>query len=265
MNSISNSRSEIVKISNLEISFNLDIYRSNTLRDFFVETLKNPLNSFKRDKRHVVLREVNLTINKGDKVGLMGINGAGKTTLCRAIAGMYESSAGEVLVNGGTRAIFDTSVGIVPELTGKENAELMVQFIYPDINKKERKAIVEESLEFSGLNDFVHVPFDKYSKGMQARLCLSLVSAAPSDLLILDEVFDGADEFFQKRIAKRILNLIDHSGAVIFVSHNRAQIELACNRLVILADGKVFYDGEVEQGLKNYSAMKENYTLNPLK
>jgi ABC-type polysaccharide/polyol phosphate transport system ATPase subunit len=264
MNSTYNSSDLIVDIKNLEVAFNLDVYRNNTLRDLFVGTLSNPIKMITDRKKHVVLNGIDLQINKGEKVAIMGVNGAGKTTLCRAIAGMYQSAEGAIKVNGGVRAIFDTNVGIVPELTGKENAHLMVQFIYPDKSKSEREAIVKEALNFSGLDEFIHVPFDKYSKGMQARLCLSLVSARASDLLILDEVFDGADEFFQKRISKRILNLIDSSGAVIFVSHNREQVREACNRLIILADRKIFYDGEVEKGLEYYSLMEENFKINPL-
>src|SRR5256885_10895379 len=100
-------------------------------------------------------------------------------------------NSGKIQVMGQARAVFDTHVGIHPELTGRENAWLLAEFLYPELEDKQ--SIVDEALEFSELGKFVDLPFRLYSNGMQTRLCLSVVTARPSDLLILDEVFDGAD------------------------------------------------------------------------
>ena len=97
--------------------------------------------------------------------------------------------------------------------------------MYPHIAKREREQVVEESLEFSGLKNFVNTPFKNYSKGMQMRLTLPLISALPTDLLILDEIYDGADQFFKERISGRVLNLIKKSGSVLFVSHDHGNIK----------------------------------------
>jgi len=91
-----------------------------------------------------------------------------------------------------------------------------------------------------------------YSKGMQARLSLSIISAKKCDLLILDEVFDGADEFFQKKISERVLRMIHDSGAVMFVSHSPEQIRLACNRCVVIKNSAIAFDGSVEDGIDFY-------------
>src|SRR5262249_15637671 len=155
-------------------------------------------------------------------------------------------TSGKVTVRGRTRAIFDTSVGIFPELTGRENARILVQFMYPD-EYRQHDEIIEESLEFSELGKFVDMPFKMYSNGMQARLCLSLVSAVAPDLLILDEVFDGADKFFRAKISGRVVRLIEDSGAVIFVSHSMDQLAKVCTRVIYLRENKLFFDGDPKQ------------------
>lgn len=256
MNSSSNSE-KIVSIRGLNLMYQIDHYRNQSVKDLLIQSLQNPLKTFRNNQRYYhVLHQIDLDIYKGDRVGLVGINGAGKTSLCRCIAGMITPNMGEVNVDGDVRAIFDTSVGIIPELTGRENAEIISALIYPDVSKQERESIIEDSLEFSDLGEFQDVPFLKYSKGMQTRLSLSLVSAKGCDLLILDEVYDGADIFFQEKISKRVLKMIENSGAVIFVSHAMEQIQKTCNRLVILDQARIVFDGSPEEGVKYFQKLK---------
>ncbi|MBI3543174.1 MAG: ABC transporter ATP-binding protein [Deltaproteobacteria bacterium] len=90
---------------------------------------------------------------------------------------------------------------------------------------------------------------------MQARLCLSMISCRPCDILILDEVFDGADAFFREKISSRILKMIESSGAVLFVSHGMEQVRRVCNRVLVLKEGAVVFDGDVETGIKLYGTV----------
>lgn len=247
----------LVSIKNLNLSFELRYHHADSLRQLFVNFMDSPFKSFfaNRDVLHV-LRNLNLEIHQGDRLGIIGVNGSGKTSLCRVISKMYTPNSGQVHINGEVRSIFDTSIGIQPELTGRENALLIANFMFPRFSKSEISEIVAESLEFSELNHFIDVPFKTYSKGMQARLCLSLISSKPSDVLILDEVFDGADTFFKEKISERVLKMIEKSGAVIFVSHSADQIEKACNRLIVLNNYEIVFDGEVQEGLTFYSSLK---------
>ncbi len=157
---------------------------------------------------------------------------------------------GEIKLKGHVRAIFDTGTGVMPELTGKENAFLMARLFFPEV--RNHRPIVEEAMEFSELGHFLDIPFKQYSKGMQARLMLSLISARPSDILILDEVLDGADHFFQQKISVRMKKLIQDSGSTIFVSHNIEQIREICDRVLVLLNGKIGFMGDVEKGIKYY-------------
>jgi ABC-type polysaccharide/polyol phosphate transport system ATPase subunit len=256
MNSISQFK-KILTVEKLNLFFKVDFYKNITVRDMFVDMLTHPVTFFfnKTEKQHI-LKNIDLTLKEGDRLGILGVNGAGKSTLCRCIAGLIQPDTGVIRTEGEMRAIFDANVGIVPELTGRENALLMSHFLYPNLSKTERSELIEESLEFSELGDYLDTPFQKYSKGMQTRLSLSLISAKPCDLLILDEVFDGADMFFQEKVAVRVTDLILKSGAVIFVSHQPDQILKLCNRLIILNKSQMIYDGEVEKGMSIYRNLK---------
>ena len=243
----------ILEVSNLNIQYELEFHRNDSLRDFFVGVVNGPLQTLfgNRDILHIV-KDFNLTLRRGERLGILGVNGTGKTSLCRAIAGMLYPSSGEVTLQGEVRAIFNTNVGVQPELTGRENATLLAYFLYPGVRRGELRAIVEESLEFSELGKFVDTPFKNYSKGMQARLCLSLVTSRTTDLLILDEVFDGADHFFQQKVAARTLKIIRESGAAILVSHTPEQLEQACNRAIVLGKGGILFDGDVQEAIAFY-------------
>ena len=141
-------------------------------------------------------------------------------------------------------------VGIYPELTGRENANILIDFLYPDM--KDRIAKLQEALDFSELGEFLETPFKYYSNGMQARLCLSVLTIEPTDLLILDEVFEGADQFFREKIATRVIKMIQDSGAVIFVSHSEDQLRRVCNRAVVINNGRVGFDGSLDEGFAYY-------------
>ncbi len=255
MNSTSQSNT-VLAVKKLNLFFNVDYYRNSTVRDMFVKAISRPVSFLldKKERKHV-LKDIDLELKKGDRLGILGVNGTGKSTFCRCIAGLLEPDSGEIIREGLLRANFDSNVGIVPELTGRENAFLMSQFLYPELGKDERELLVNESLDFSELGDSLDIPFQKYSKGMQTRLSLSLISAKPCDLLILDEVFDGADIFFQEKVSVRVTDMIMKSGAVIFVSHQPNQIENICNRLLILNKSKVIYDGDVRKGMSIYRSL----------
>lgn len=248
MNSISSSK-EILSVEDLHMTYDAELFKSSSLRDLFIRKIS--FQSSKINTLHV-LRGLNFKINRGDIVGILGVNGTGKTTLCRLISGILSPVQGSITLDGECRSIFNTTIGVLPELTGRENASLLVRFIYPKLSECEQRDILADALSFSELNEYLDIPFQNYSKGMQARLCLSIISARSSDLLILDEVFDGADIFFQEKIRRRITDVIHSSGATILVSHTLDQIESVCNKVMVLDNGKIQFFGDVEKGIKAY-------------
>ncbi|MEK7357367.1 MAG: ATP-binding cassette domain-containing protein [Bdellovibrionota bacterium] len=247
----------LVEMKELGLVFPARIHRSGTLRDVFVKTLSHPIVTlFAAKQKLEVLSGVDMQIRRGDRIALIGINGAGKTSLCRAIAGFYKPTRGKLYVRGHVRAVFDTVVGIYPELTGRENAEILTDFLYPELDSRAEK--IADALEFAELGHFLDTPFKHYSNGMQARLCLSILTMKETDVLILDEVFEGADQFFREKISARVLKMIEASGAVLFVSHNEEQLRRVCNRAIVLRHGKVAFDGPVEEGLDFYGNTNGN-------
>jgi ABC-type polysaccharide/polyol phosphate transport system ATPase subunit len=217
-------------------------------RDLFTDLIREPLDTiFPDTERLHVARQINFKIMPGERVGLIGVNGAGKTSLCRCISGMFPPTRGMIKRHVPVRGIFDTHIGIQPELTGRENAELLAHFLYG--GRGDMAQLLNDAFEFSELGRFIDVPFKLYSNGMQARLCLSLVTARPAGLLILDEVFDGADVFFREKVGQRMMDLMQESLGVIFVSHAFDQIKRVCTRVLVLHQGKIIYDGAPEEAI----------------
>lgn len=251
----------LIQVQDLHLRFFAPHYRSWTLRDLAVDFIKKPLASGSKGKNMLdVLKGVSFEVRRGDRLAILGRNGAGKTSLCRCIAGIYRQSYGQIQVHGEVRAVFDTSIGIQPELTGFENLELLSRFIYPE-ERERRQELIAEVGEFSGLGSFLHRPFKLYSNGMKARLGLSMVTAKPADILILDEVFDGADAAFRTKMVDRMNHLIQSSGAVIFVSHTPDQIRKVCNKAMLIEDGRVRWFGEMDRALDMYENLEERPRL----
>ena len=245
----------LLSAKGLKVYFDLEHYKIRGVRDLFVSAISHPLDFFFKEKEiFYVLDGVSFNLLRGMRVGILGVNGSGKTTLCRCLAGMIKPQEGRIETKAEVRAIFDTGTGVLPELTGRENALLLARLFFPEV--KEIRSLVEEAIEFSELGHFIDTPFKTYSKGMQSRLLLSLVSAKASDVLILDEVFDGADLFFQKKMAERMKKLIAAASATVFVSHSPDQIRQVCNKVMVIDQGKVHYFGEVEEGIKSFLDLK---------
>ncbi len=259
---ISTSDSEVImSVKDIKIYFELEHYHHKGIRDVFVSAMTHPFEFLLKQKElFYVIDGISFDITKGMRLGILGTNGSGKTTLCRSLAGMMLPQMGSITSHKEVRAIFDTGTGVVPELTGRENAYLLARLFFPAM--KDIRPIVEEAIEFSELGHFIDIPFNQYSKGMQSRLLLPLVSSVPSDILILDEVFDAADIFFQNKFAGRMKKFIASSSATIFVSHSIDQIRQVCNHLIVLHKGKIHFQGDVEEGYQEYLKLNpSNETL----
>ena len=253
MQSISKSSDVILDVKNFSISYSVPFYKNNSFRDVFVSAVSSPIDFFfQTNDRVLLLDNINLKVMKGDRIGILGNNGSGKTSFCRYVSGIHKTSEKNIKVNGVVKGIFDTEVAILPELSGKENLELLTHFFYPEVSKAERKTIVEETATFCDLGKYIDVPFKLYSKGMKARIFLSLISSKAVDLLILDEVFNGADHFFNGKITQRIKETIHKSGAVIFVSHSNELIVEVCNRVLVFNNKKIVFDGDPIEGVAFY-------------
>lgn len=258
MNSTSGS-DVLLSLRDVHVFFELAHYRHRGVRDVFISALTHPVDYMLRQPEFLkVIDGVSLEVTRGLRLGIMGTNGSGKSTLCRCLAGMIKPQLGTIVSTNDVRAIFDTGTGVIPELTGRENAYLLARLFFPAL--KDLNPIVEEAIEFSELGHFIDTPFMTYSKGMQSRILLSLISSIPSEILILDEVFDAADIFFQQKFAARMKKFIAAAGATIFVSHSIAQIRDVCNHVIVLHKGKIHFSGPVEEAYQEYLKLNPHGT-----
>lgn len=250
------SAQTILEIKGLELAFSARFFNQSSIRETFISAVSSPFSFLaNRNRTRNVLRNLNLQIKRGDRIALIGVNGSGKTSLCRCIAGTLIPNRGQINSSVTPRVIMQTEAFFFPELTGAENASLLTEFLYQDLSASEKKEVVKEALHFSGLEKYVHTPIETYSMGMKSRLSLSLATARPQELLVLDEVYTHADEFFQSKIEDRLAQQIKGSGSVLVVSHYEKDLIQLCNRGIVLHEGEIKYDGTVETALKAYRFM----------
>ena len=178
---------------------------------------------------------LNLEINDGDRVGLVGHNGSGKTTLLRVLAGIYKPNGGAIAIEGQVGALLDSTAGMDPESTGIENIYLRGYMM--GMGRREIASKLDDIAEFSELGDFLELPMRTYSTGMSARLAFAVSTAAHNDILLIDESIGAGDAAFQKKAQQRIESLFDRTPIVILASHSETLISEFCNRRVMMEHG----------------------------
>jgi lipopolysaccharide transport system ATP-binding protein len=196
------------------------------------------------------LQDINIKIEAGERVGLIGHNGAGKTTLLRVLSGIYAPTEGEAIINGECVSLINISLGIDPEATGRENIKLRAAMI--GFTPKETREKVDEIIEFSGLGDFIDMPFRTYSSGMQLRLAFAVSTSVRPQILVLDEWLSTGDEEFKHRAEERMGEVVDATDILILASHSRPLLERNCNRALWLEHGKVRMDGPCKEVASEY-------------
>lgn len=195
------------------------------------------------------LKNVDLTIRKGEKVGIIGSNGSGKTTLLNLIVGYSTASTGDVSVNGSVQALMQTGLGFHEELSGADNVRNALQL--NGLSKSQRLKAFEDVVDFVELGEFLQYPFKTYSLGMRARLEFATATAIYPDILAIDEVLGAGDGYFAKKCAERMRNLVSNT-TLLLVTHSMGQIYDFCDRVIWINSGVVVDDGEPEHVIKAY-------------
>lgn len=249
------SQNTLLEVEGLDLSFPTRLYGNASVKDFFIQAVQAPWSVFQKTNENHVLKNISFKVSKNDKIALIGINGSGKTSLCRCLAKILIPSGGNISSHCQIRSVIQTDAGFYSELTGRENARLLSFFLYKELSKKDREDVVAECISFSALGSYIDAPLETYSLGMKSRLSLALTTALPQELLILDEVYSHADEFFQHKIQHRLESQIKKSGAVIMVSHYEKDFINLCNRGLVLHKGELIYDGELATALNAYRFM----------
>jgi lipopolysaccharide transport system ATP-binding protein len=198
------------------------------------------------------LKNIDLEIVAGDRIGIVGHNGSGKSTLLRLLSGVYEPSSGKIKRLGTVSSLVDISLGINGENTGRENIFLRGKLM--GLTKKEIDQKIDEIIEFSELGDYINLPVRIYSSGMLLRLAFSVSTSITADILIMDEWLSVGDGAFAERSSQRLRNLVDESEILVIASHTRELLEETGNKIVWLEHGLIRKVGPTQEIVQEYFA-----------
>ncbi|MBS0571406.1 MAG: ABC transporter ATP-binding protein [Proteobacteria bacterium] len=205
-----------------------------------------------------VLEGVDLRVERGQSLGLIGENGAGKSTLLKLLTGVLTPSAGSVLVNGRVGALLELGAGFHPEYSGRDNIALSAALY--GLSAEETRAKLAEIVEFADIGDYIDEPVKHYSSGMSVRLGFAIVAALRPDLLITDEVLAVGDESFQKKCVRWMEQYLSDGGTLILVSHSMYHIQKLCRQAIWLRHGRIEASGGVFEVTQAYLAYHERKT-----
>lgn len=215
----------------------------------------------------MALNGVDLTIYPGEAVGIIGCNGAGKSTLLKLLSRVTAPTEGTIDIYGRISSMLEVGTGFHGEMTGRENVYMNGAIL--GMSKAEIDAKMEDIIEFSECREFIDTPVKRYSSGMYVKLAFSVAAHLDSEILIMDEVLAVGDMAFQKKCLDKMKEAASGEGrTVLYVSHNMSTIRSLCDRCIVLDEGRVIYDGEVEKAIEFYMGADnmlrayEEYSLN---
>lgn len=236
----------IIRLENVSVRYRVPHERINTFKEYMIQRMKGQLHF----ETFWALKDVNLSVKRGEVFGIVGPNGAGKSTLLKLVARVLYPTDGRVWVRGLVAPLLELGAGFHPELSGRENVYLNGAILGYTRAEMEKK--FERIVEFSELQDFIDAPLRNYSSGMLARLGFAVATDEKPDILIVDEILGVGDEAFQRKCSARIESFQNQGTSILLVSHNSATIAEMCERVLWLDHGHVRALGEVTPVLQAY-------------
>ena len=202
-------------------------------------------------KTFMALNGIDLTIYQGEAVGIIGKNGAGKSTLLKLLSKVTAPTEGEIDLYGRVASMLEVGTGFNGEMTGRENVYLNGAIL--GMTKEEIDRKMEDIIAFSEVRDFIDTPVKRYSSGMYVKLAFSVAAHLDSEIMIMDEVLAVGDMAFQKKCLEKMRSVAKKEGrTVLYVSHNMNTIRQLCDRCIVLDEGKVIFEGDVEKAISIY-------------
>lgn len=258
---------EILVIKDVSKKYRLGMIGGTTLRDELQRRraarkglddptkMVNSKRTGNTGEEFLALKDINITVKKGERVGIIGHNGAGKSTLLKLISQITAPSTGSIEMNGRIASMLEVGTGFHPELTGRENIYMNGAIL--GMTKAEIDAKIEDIIEFSECRQFIDTPVKRYSSGMYVKLAFSVAAHLDSEIMIMDEVLAVGDMAFQKKCLEKMSRVSKDQGrTVLYVSHNMNTIRALCERCIVLDHGTVIYDGNVEEAISTYLGSK---------
>ena len=232
---------------------NVSLWRRT--QEEFSYDLKKTLFSFLQGRyskpaKKQVLNNINLVVNSGEKIGIIGSNGAGKSTLLKLICGVLVPTNGTVRVRGSIAPLIELGGGFNSDLSIRDN--IILYGVLLGFSPQEMIARTGDILDFAELNDCADMPVKALSSGMKARLGFTIATDTEPDILILDEVLSVGDAKFARKSRKRIDDLWEQSSTILFVSHSLEYMEALCDRVIWLNQGQVMFQGDAKEAIDRY-------------
>jgi lipopolysaccharide transport system ATP-binding protein len=207
------------------------------------------------------LQDINFEVKRGEVLGIIGKNGAGKSTLLKLLSRITSPTTGSVKSAGRMASLLEVGTGFHPELTGRENVFLNGAIL--GMSKKEIQSKFDEIVDFSGCDLYIDTPTKRYSSGMKVRLGFAVAAFLDPEILVIDEVLAVGDAEFQKKAIGKMQNISNSEGrTILFVSHNMEAVRTLCSRALILHNGKIIDDGNVDMSIGKYLLKDEESSLN---
>ena len=243
----------IITIENLSKEYPIvhDKLPYKTLRESITNFIHHPFAKRQTHESFYALKDINLTINQGDIVGIIGKNGSGKSTLLKIISGITKPTNGKVKLWGRVSSLLEVGTGFHPELTGREN--IFLNGVILGMTRIEVAKKFDEIVAFAGIEKFLDTPVKHYSSGMYVRLAFAVAAHLEPDILIVDEVLAVGDAEFQKKCLGKMEDVSKKDGrTVVFVSHDLDIIENICSKVIYINAGKIIDKGDTINIINRY-------------
>lgn len=228
--------------------FYYDRHRAKSLRQWFIRSvLHRPV---PKPPQAFSIENLNLSVYRGESIGIVGDNGSGKSTLLRVIAGIYRPSSGEIDCSGKLAAVLELGAGFHKELTGIDNIATYAAAL--GLSRVELRKQWPEIVSFADIGAVLDKPIKHYSTGMQARLALGVALCGEFDILLLDEALSVGDKGFRQKVEERLRQYHADGGTLVLVSHDLNHLRPLCSRIIWLREGRIVADGDTETVLRDY-------------
>ena len=239
---------DAIRVENVSVRYRVPNERIGTFKEYIIRRLQGKVEY--RD--HWALRGVNLTVQRGEIVGIIGHNGAGKSTLLKIMARVFKPTEGRVWVKGHVAPLLGVGAGFHPELSGRENVFLngtLLGFTHREMEEK-----FDNIVDFAELRNFIDAPLRTYSTGMRTRLGFAVATDIQPDILLVDEILAVGDTAFREKSTARMDEFCKQGTTIVLVSHSMPTITAICHRVSWIHQGRIHMSGKAEEVIPAYRA-----------
>jgi ABC-type polysaccharide/polyol phosphate transport system ATPase subunit len=237
---------EVIRLESVSVRYRAPEERMGSFKEYFIRRIQDRI----RVREFRALEDVNLTVFRGETLGIVGPNGAGKSTLLKVVARVLAPSSGSLWIRGRVSPLLELGAGFHPELTGRENVLLNGTLL--GHTRREILAKLPEILDFAQVDGFIDAPLRTYSSGMAARLGFAVATAWEPEILLMDETLAVGDEAFRAKCLSRLQGFRRNGTTVLLVSHDLGSVRSACDRAVWLEHGRIRAAGDAEAAVSAY-------------